>query len=136
MSLHLRKVLFCLTPRAAAAKRGRGLGLFTVIILILFYAAAWGDELFTVNFPSPPKALTPFNVEIKAVTSAAPKKIKVYFEMKAMYMGEFKFEAEEKNGSYLLKTVTLPRCMSGDKNWVLVIDYGGGKQEVNFKLND
>jgi hypothetical protein len=108
-------------------------GLLT-FILALFYTAALAAEPFTVNFPSAPKALAPFNVEIKAVASPAPKKIKVSFKMKAMYMGDFNFEAEEKNGVYFINNVTLPRCMSGEKVWVLVIDYNGGKQETTFEL--
>ncbi|MDR2400893.1 MAG: hypothetical protein LBD73_04485 [Deferribacteraceae bacterium] len=105
-------------------------------VLILIASLAWGADKFEVKFLAAPKAMTPFNVEIKALTAPVPQKIKISFEMKAMYMGDFKFEAEAKDGVYLLQKVTLPRCMSGDKTWVLVIDYGGGKQEVNFELND
>jgi hypothetical protein len=105
-----------------------------ISVFFLFAGFAFGAELFYVEFPAV-TAMTPFNVEIKALSAPSPKKIRVSFEMKAMNMGEFKFEAEEKNGSYLIQKVTLPRCMSGDKNWILVIDYGGGKQEINFEVN-
>jgi hypothetical protein len=108
-----------------------------VLFAFLFLSGlAWGEEHFKVTFPVPPKALTPFDVEIKALATPAPKKIKASFEMKKMYMGEFKFDAEEKDGVYLLKKVTLPKCMSGEKTWVLVIDYGVGKDEVSFELGE
>jgi hypothetical protein len=106
-----------------------------ISLFFLFAGFAFGADLFDAKFPATVTAMTPFNLEIKALSAPSPKKIKVSFEMKAMYMGEFKFEAEEKNGSYLIEKVTLPRCMSGDKNWILIIDYGGGKQEINFEVN-
>jgi hypothetical protein len=113
-----------------------------ILTVFLFFCGAafgaelfYGGDLFDLRFPAGAKVMVPFDVEITAKTPQAPDKIKLSFEMKAMYMGEFKFEAEKKDGVYRVKGVTLPRCMSGDKKWVLVIDYGGGKQEVNFELD-
>ena len=93
----------------------------------LLHGCTMADKL-TLQFSSPPSALTAFDLVVKA---GASRDIHATFKMKGMQMGENRYRLVFENGVWKAK-VLLPVCVQGRRDWLLLLDVDGQQYVVPF----
>lgn len=82
-----------------------------------------------VGVVGPMKALAPFEVRVKG---AGIRKVQASFAMKDMDMGFNLYALRPASDGSFRTRVTLPVCVSGRRDWIMVLDVDGRKFAVPF----
>mgnify|MGYP001610266408 CR=1 FL=1 len=76
-----------------------------------------------------PKPLAPFNIWVKAVGA---RKVEARFVMEGMDMGFNLYTLHADNQGVFRANVTLPICVTGRRDWVMILDVDKTRLNVPF----
>jgi hypothetical protein len=83
----------------------------------------------SVRFSSPPAPLEAFGLR---VTAPGARKISAEFQMLGMDMGFNRYDLRPAADGAWVSKVTLPVCISGQRDWVLYLDVDGTRYALPF----
>ncbi len=82
-----------------------------------------------------PKPLAPFQIWVETTGKAATQKAEVRFTMEGMDMGFNLYTLRADAQGVLRATVTLPICVTGRRDWNLILDIDNLRLSVPFVTN-
>jgi len=84
----------------------------------------------SVRFSVQPAPLEAFELSVRA---AGASRISAEFQMVGMDMGFNRYDLRPTADGALASTVTLPVCVSGQRDWVLYLDLDGTRYALPFR---
>ena len=89
-----------------------------------------GGARVTVKFSATPTPLQAFEL---AVQAPAARRISAEFQMVGMDMGFNRYDLHRNSDGVWTSRVTLPVCVSGQREWTLYLDLDGSRYALPFK---